>query len=469
MMVLKKAEGKLFINQLICFALILSLSFGCSTIQQPSVPEKKQEIPVQSTDETKNLAAPPRSEELGRVINIKNNLRIRSEPSTKGRVIGSLFPGDEVFIHQELNEWYKIRPKDQAGKKMSEGWVSKKYIERLAPSEQLSHVSDSEVEAAESSSEKKGKVGFLDSVTGLWDKATKNKDENAGFVVNVNDVLPVKSKASLGAKSIDQLYLGDKVIVERDEKLWFYVSRADEKGESKPLGWVEHKYIDKLGPKEHAQSITELAYIRAENTADDAKIQEMKSRTVGQAMLLDAALGAGVGALQQSVSGGDISKGALVGAGIGAVSGAIVGNYVANRRKEFKTEETYLDACILESMQANLGARKQLYKLEHAIAATGQEIRVINDNIEDINIKKYRIEMTLKTLEKIRKDTDSEIRNLDRQVNAQQTAFKEVSEGAEKLTNLQQEVEITKQQIRELKKMRDELIRLEGKFGDIRV
>lgn len=65
---------------------------------------------------------PASANETGQVIMNDGNLNVRSEPSTKGDIVGKLQNGDEVQIIKRTGEWLKISSKS------TEGYVHSDYI-----------------------------------------------------------------------------------------------------------------------------------------------------------------------------------------------------------------------------------------------------------------------------------------------------------------------------------------------------
>ncbi len=65
---------------------------------------------------------PASANETGQVLMTDGNLNVRSEPSTKGDIVGKLQNGDEVQIIKRTGEWLKISSKS------AEGYVHSDYI-----------------------------------------------------------------------------------------------------------------------------------------------------------------------------------------------------------------------------------------------------------------------------------------------------------------------------------------------------
>lgn len=107
-----------------------------------------------------------------------------------------------------------------------------------------------------------------------------------------------------------------------------------------------------------ANSGTGNTYTSGSQQQTNTPLDELARNDIIIATTGGIALGAVVGAL----IGG--KKGALIGAGSGAVAGLIAGNVAANRRRQFASEQEYLDAEIASAQNAITTKEGQLQQLE---------------------------------------------------------------------------------------------------------
>jgi uncharacterized protein YcfJ len=73
-----------------------------------------------------------------------------------------------------------------------------------------------------------------------------------------------------------------------------------------------------------------------------------QQKTVGQGAAGGAILGAVIGTIVGHQF-GDRTSGALIGAAIGGLGGAAYGNHVAGKKKQFASQEDYLNACLAQA------------------------------------------------------------------------------------------------------------------------
>jgi len=411
--------------------LMLFLIFGCATVKQGYEDATQKAKGVFADEEEQKPVVAEEPEDLGVVYKIKQFLPVKLAPSAGAKNVGKLYLDDTVTIDREEERWFYIRQKDEAGTTLLEGWVAKDYVKRL-PS--------------------RG-VGV---------------SENQGFVVNINNFLPVKSAPSRESETVGSLFLGDKVTIDRELEQWCYVARIDEESTTQLQGWVKKSYVEKLTFQEQtAGSMIELTYMREEASStavqEGDKHKDMKTRTKVEGTVIGAAAGAGIGAL---AGGDDAVKGAVIGAAVGAVAGYAAGSYVAGRKEKYANVEEYLNAAIEEATQYNLEARQRNETLEKVIAATQQEIKVLKYKINDISIKQHRAQVNVRALTKISQETEQRIAELQGLVDTQEKAIIDISEDTPHLKELQHEMEIARDEIKDLKEKRNQLETLMGEMAE---
>ena len=113
-------------------------------------------------------------------------------------------------------------------------------------------------------------------------------------------------------------------------------------------------------------------------------LDQLAGNDVLTATLTGAAVGAAIGAIS------DGSDGAKKGALIGGAAGFIAGNVAAQRRKEFASEDAFLDAEIKAAENAVSTKEEQLATLETELDSTRRRIAVLEyrfEQNEDITVE----------------------------------------------------------------------------------
>jgi hypothetical protein len=130
-------------------------------------------------------------------------------------------------------------------------------------------------------------------------------------------------------------------------------------------------------------------------------IKNDEARTKAEGALAGSAGGAVLGALVGALAGMGspdyITRGALIGAGAGGGAGYAYGASVAYKKKQFATQEAYLDACIAEARQKtqksrsyNALARAVIARQQQQLAAlhrTGALARPRDPNVDALRTK----------------------------------------------------------------------------------
>ena len=100
------------------------------------------------------------------------------------------------------------------------------------------------------------------------------------------------------------------------------------------------------------------------------------------------------------------------------------------------------------------------------IKATEQEIKVLKHKINDTSLKQHRAQVNVRALTKISQETEQRIAELQGLVDAQEKAISDISEDTPHLKELQHEMEITRDQIIDLKEKRNQLETLMGEMAE---
>jgi hypothetical protein len=419
----------LFISMLMIF-----LKFGCATVKQGYKDVSQKAKGVFAEEKEQKPVVTEASEDLGVVCKIKQYLPVKLAPSPGAKDVGKLYLDDTVTIDSEEGRWFYIRRKDEAGTTVLEGWVVKDYIKRLPT------------------------MGA-------------GVSESQGFVVNINNYLPVKSAPSVESKTIGRLYLGDKVRMEEEQEQWCHIARMDPARTMKLEGWVKGKYVEELSSDEQAaESLIDLTYIRGGGSSvsptQDDKHKDMKTRTKVEGTVAGAATGAALGALAGKATSDEPVKGAVVGAVVGAAVGYAAGSYIAGQKEKYANDEEYLNAAIEEASRYNREAEARNDTLQEVIAAAEQEIKVLKYKIGEISLKQQRAEANISVLNRISQETEQRIAELQGLVDAQEDAISNISKDTPHLKELHNEMQITRDQIRDLKEKRNQLETLMGEMAE---
>jgi uncharacterized protein YcfJ len=214
----------------------------------------------------------------------------------------------------------------------------------------------------------------------------------------------------------------------------------------------------------------ELTYMREAGSStpvkEEDKHEDMKTRTKVEGTVAGAAAGAVIGALAGEAAGDEAVKGAVIGAVVGAAAGYAAGSYVAGQKEKYANVEEYLSAAIEEATRYNLEAKQRNDTLQKVIAATEQEIKVLKYKINDISLKQHRAQVNVLALAKISQETEQRIAELQGLVDAQEEAIGDISADTPHLKELQREMQITRNQIQDLKEKRNQLETLMGEMAE---
>ena len=183
-----------------------------------------------------------------------------------------------------------------------------------------------------------------------------------------------------------------------------------------------------------------------------------------------AAVGALVGGLLGVAFGGDHrAEAAFIGAALGAGTGYIVGNEIAKRKKEYATEEEFLDGEIASAREFNQTAEKYNLSLEQDIERLDRETLALKAQYDADLISRGRmeeeraqitskIESSNKVLEDLRKEQEIKVAIYEEQ---QQ---KRPADDAY-VTQLQQELELLKENIDALNQHSQQLARIDDRLS----
>ena len=191
---------------------------------------------------------------------------------------------------------------------------------------------------------------------------------------------------------------------------------------------------------------------------------ETRTKTEG------AAVGALVGGLLGVAFGGDHrAEAAFIGAALGAGTGYIVGNEIAKRKKEYATEEEFLDGEIASAREFNQTAEKYNLSLEQDVERLDRETlalkaqydadRISRDQMEEERAQiATKIDSSNKVLEDLRKEQEIKVAIYEEQ---QQ---KRPSDDAY-VTQLEQELELLKENIDTLNQHSEQLARIDDRLS----
>ncbi|MBO3369664.1 SH3 domain-containing protein [Clostridium perfringens] len=178
---------------------------------------KQEEVKKEKVDESKKEAkATPKAEPVvlavrslnkTGIVNVSSSLNVRSEASTRSKVIGSLSGNTKVTIVGEEGAFYKIEYKG------SHGYVAKEYVK----------------DVTESNNSNQG--------TQTPEKPSTPESTEKTGIVNVSSSLNVRSGASTSSKVIGSLSGNTKVIIVGEEGAFY---KIEYKGSH---GYVAKEYI----------------------------------------------------------------------------------------------------------------------------------------------------------------------------------------------------------------------------------
>lgn len=289
-----------------------------------------------------------------------------------------------------------------------------------------------------------------------------------GHVVNVKKELPVRTEPSLKAKQVGKFKPGETVYVDAEQDDWYSIASTSDMAGSPLQGWVQQKFIEKdpviIPSPPPAPSPPPQA---AQGAKKD--LSGMKTRTALEGLGGGAAIGAALGAIAAAATGQDIAAGAAIGAVIGGAGGLAYGTYVANQKEKYAKEEDYLEACSLEAMRYNREARATNQALVKYVAEAKQRIEVLREQIRADATNKKIAEKEAGKLQKKRAELDKMISNFEGQVNAQEKAIAGASSQSQKCTELQQNVQVTREELDKLRQQREELVNLTTKMNELTV
>ncbi len=147
-----------------------------------------------------------RASQIGKVINVTSNLRIREKPSTNSNILGYLYGGNTVNIISKTNGWYEIEAKG------IKGYVSADYISVNGDSS-----------------------NNIDNSTG-----NNNMSGKYGQVINVTTSLRIRQSASTSSAVIGSLRGGDKFEILSKSNGWYKIKSNG------TVGYVHGDYVKVL-------------------------------------------------------------------------------------------------------------------------------------------------------------------------------------------------------------------------------
>ncbi|MGL5646530.1 MAG: SH3 domain-containing protein [Clostridium sp.] len=146
---------------------------------------------------------------LGTIVNVRSNLRFRSEPTTDSTVLGYFTNGQEVKIIGQANGWTKVSYEGQVG------YVDSSYVGLKNNSNQNAVVNEANNNTVSMSA--------------------------TGGVVHVETNLRIRTGATTDSTIIGRLYEGDKVNIVGKDGDWYKIKTSN------GTGFVCADYIEILG------------------------------------------------------------------------------------------------------------------------------------------------------------------------------------------------------------------------------
>ncbi|GGF94958.1 N-acetylmuramoyl-L-alanine amidase [Paenibacillus abyssi] len=147
-----------------------------------------------------------------------DSLNVRSEPSSKGAVIGSLKIGDVVSVSKEAHGWLSIST-DQLS-----GWVAGYYLKKVDGKDAKAAVKPAELKAK---------------------PEAKPAEPITKQVTVLADVLRVREGPGTNHKVLGSVYAGDPLIVLNGKEGWYQVESSN--GQA---GWVSSQYVGEAGAQQ---------------------------------------------------------------------------------------------------------------------------------------------------------------------------------------------------------------------------
>jgi len=136
------------------------------------------------------------------------------------------------------------------------------------------------------------------------------------------------------------------------------------------------------------------------------------------------AAGALIGGVLGYLIGGN-AKGTLIGAAIGAGAGFVVGNEIAKRKKQYASEEAFLEAEIQSASQYNTTARQYNESLQAEIVALDQSSMELQDRYEAGYASKQDLENKKKEIQRKLEDSQKFYETLNKEYEVKLAIYEE--------------------------------------------
>jgi gas vesicle protein len=173
------------------------------------------------------------------------------------------------------------------------------------------------------------------------------------------------------------------------------------------------------------------------NIADDRTRTQTEGTLVGTG--IGAAIGAGIGAALGGRRGA--LAGAAIGAGVGGMAGLAYGTSVANKKREYASEEEWLAACLAEAKTTNEQAAAYNNRLKNTLAG-------YNKSVSDKNLAQ--------NIKKDLKESGQVLAHLDHTISSQEKAIASTASNAQtkqiqtQVNELKKQKQLLEQNNREL-------------------
>jgi len=191
-----------------------------------------------------------------------------------------------------------------------------------------------------------------------------------------------------------------------------------------------------------------------------------ETRTKQEGALVGAIVG---GLLGTAISSGNRGKGALIGAVVGAGAGYVVGNEVAKRKRQYASEEDFLDGEIASAQELNETARQYNASLQEDIERLDGETRSLSAEYDAGRVAYGRLESERQSVQKRIETTDSVLQDLTKEHEIKVAIYEEQykKRGADdaQVAQLEQEIGQLKENIDELNQHSQQLASIDERLS----
>lgn len=211
-------------------------------------------------------------------------------------------------------------------------------------------------------------------------------------------------------------------------------------------------------------SLSGCASTPSSNTKPAATSDETRTKTEG------AAMGALVGGLLGLAVGHDNrGQAALIGAALGAGTGYLVGNEIAKRKKQYVTEEEFLDGEITSAREFNQTAEKYNASLEQDIDRLDRETLALKAQYDADRISYSRLDEERELIAKKIESSSNVLKDLREEQEIKGAIYEEQKEKRPSddtyVVQLEQELNLLKENIDTLNQHSQQLARIDDRLS----